>query len=320
MPLVTRKSLFSLGLLASAAVVFAGAFLWSGLYDIGADDHHTRPVYAALETLRDRSIARRAKSLSVPDLTDVALIRQGAGNYDAMCSGCHLAPGKAPTELSRGLYPAPPNFSRGRLNSPAHHFWAIKHGVKASGMPAWGSSMEDRYIWGLVALVQLLPELDTAQYRALVASSAGHSHGGAEAGHTEASAHSHHGEADGAAPVAVVEKFGAALAKGDLAAAESLLDPQVLILESGGAEQSRAEYMGHHAGADAEFLRAATMRPGRRRVGVEGDLAWVGSESELHAREDGKPVTLLSTETMVLRRHDGAWRIVHIHWSSRPVT
>jgi ketosteroid isomerase-like protein/mono/diheme cytochrome c family protein len=330
MPFVTRKSLFALGLLAVAAAVAGGAFLWSGLYDIGADDHHTRPVYAALETLRDRSIATRANSLTVPDLTDVALIRQGAGNYDAMCSGCHLAPGKKPTELSRGLYPAPPNFSRGRLNSPAHHFWAIKHGIKASGMPAWGTSMEDRYIWGLVALVQRLPDLDAAQYQALVTSSQGHSHGGGEAEHSEAPAHSpdrdhhEHGMAateatsEDAAPVAVVERFGAALAKGDLATAESLLDPQVLILESGGAEQSRAEYMGHHAGADAKFLRAATVHPGRRRVSVGGDLAWVGSESELHAHEGGKPITLLSTETMVLRRHDGAWRIVHIHWSSRP--
>src|SRR5687768_1144959 len=189
MPFVTRKSLFSLGLLVGLAAALAAGFLWSGMYDIGADDHHTRPVYAALETLRDRSIATRAKALSVPDLTDAALIRQGAGNYDAMCIGCHLAPGKPPTELSRGLYPAPPNFSEGRLNSPAHHFWAIKHGIKASGMPAWGTSMDDRYIWGLVALVQRLPELDAAQYRALVAASEGHSHGGGESEHAEAPAH-----------------------------------------------------------------------------------------------------------------------------------
>lgn len=336
MPLVTRKSLLSLGLLALAAFVLAGAFLWSGLYDIGADDHHTRPVYAALETLRDRSIATRAKALTVPDLTDAALIRQGAGNYEAMCSGCHLAPGMQPTELSAGLYPAPPNFTRGRLNSPAHHFWVIKHGIKASGMPAWGKSMDDRYIWGLVALVQRLPQLDAAQYRALVTGSEGHSHGGGETGESEEHAHAHdqadepgHAHAmaateatsaDGAGAVAVVEQFGAALAKGDLPAAEALLDPQVLILESGGAEQSRAEYMGHHAGADAKFLRNAEVHPGKRRVRVEGDLAWVGSESELHAHENGKPITLLSTETMVLRRHDGAWRIVHIHWSSRPST
>ena len=328
---LSKKPLLALGLFALTAVVLAGGFLWSGLYDIGADDHHTRPVYAALETLRDRSIAARAKALTVPNLSDAALIRQGAGNYDAMCSGCHLAPGMKPTELSSGLYPAPPNFTLGRLNSPAHHFWVIKHGIKASGMPAWGKSMDDRYIWGLVALVQRLPQLDVAQYRALVAESEGHSHGGGETAASDQSEPAHeHGEhehtmpatastsAEGADAVGVVERFGAALAKGDLRTAESLLDPEVLILESGGAEQSRAEYMSHHAGADAKFLRGAEVHPGRRRVRVEGDLAWVGSESELHAHDAAKPIALLSTETMVLRRHDGVWRIVHIHWSSRP--
>lgn len=29
-------------------------------------------------------------------------------------------------------------------------------------------------------------------------------------------------------------------------------------------------------------------------------------------------MTLLSTETMVLERNGADWRIVHIHWSSRP--
>jgi ketosteroid isomerase-like protein len=44
----------------------------------------------------------------------------------------------------------------------------------------------------------------------------------------------------------------------------------------------------------------------------------VGTESELHASKDGKPITLLSTETMVLKNTPNGWRIVHIHWSSRP--
>jgi hypothetical protein len=46
-------------------------------------------------------------------------------------------------------------------------------------------------------------------------------------------------------------------------------------------------------------------------------LARVASESELRLQQDGKPVTLLSTETLVLRRGVSGWRIVHIHWSSR---
>jgi len=136
MPFVTRKTLLGLGLLSIIGAVAAGGFVWLGIYNIGADDTHTRPVYALLQTVRERSITHRAKSIPVPDLSDPALIRQGAGNYSAMCSGCHLAPGIEETELSKGLYPAPPDFTKTQVNDPAHHFWVIKHGIKASGMAA----------------------------------------------------------------------------------------------------------------------------------------------------------------------------------------
>lgn len=182
MPFMTRKSLLGLGLLAGAGLVVAGGFVWSGIYNIGADDTHTKPVHALLQALREQSINQRAKSIEVPNLTDPALIRQGAGNYNAMCVACHLAPGIKETELSKGLYPSPPALTRAEVSDPAHHFWVIKHGIKASGMPAWGKSMQDKYIWGMVAFLQQLPKLDEAQYEAMVASSGGHSHGGGESG------------------------------------------------------------------------------------------------------------------------------------------
>ena len=124
--------------------------------------------------------------------------------------------------------------------------------------------------------------------------------------------------AEASAAVAVAERFGAALAAGDLATVESLLDRDVLILESGGAERSREEYLGHHAKSDAQFLKGTHSQLTRRRARVEGDLVWIGSESELHASRDGKPLTLLSTETMLVRNTADGWKIVHIHWSSRP--
>ncbi len=105
-----------------------------------------------LSTARDRSIAVRSRDIKVPDLSEEALIRAGAGNYNAMCIGCHLAPGIAGTELSNSLYPAPPNLSKlGVDGNPAAAFWIIKHGIKSTGMPAWGKSMADPYIWGMVA-------------------------------------------------------------------------------------------------------------------------------------------------------------------------
>lgn len=179
MPFVTRKSLLTLSVLSGIAVVAIAGFVWSGVYNVGADDHHTRPVYALMESMRKRSIEVRASKLKLPDLNTQARIVQGSGNYNAMCMGCHLAPGMAATELSKGLYPAPPDLTKKTVDA-AEAFWVIKHGIKASGMPAWGKSMGDEYIWGMVAFLEQLPKLDAQEYQALVASSAGHQHGGGE--------------------------------------------------------------------------------------------------------------------------------------------
>lgn len=190
---IAASAVIAVGALTLLAVGVIG-FVRAGVYNIGADDPHYPVTYALLEQLREASIKKRAAQLTPPrDLMSEARIRQGAGNYNAMCMGCHLAPGTAPTELSKGLYPAPPNLTKQTVDS-AQAFWTIKHGIKASGMPAWGTSMGDEYIWNMAAFLQRLPKLDKAGYDALVASSGGHSHGGGETG--EGAEH-HHDEGEG---------------------------------------------------------------------------------------------------------------------------
>lgn len=329
-------------------------WVWSGIYNVAADVPHSRPVTALLDVLRERSIAVRASGIEVPPLDDDALIRAGAGNYDAMCSGCHLAPGMAETELSRGLYPTPPNLAQTGIADPAAAFWVIKHGVKASGMPAWGRSMEDAHIWGMVALLRALPEMTPQHYRTQVADSEGHSHGGGETGHGPAAgesspdrqalpdgaaspreghdddhAHNHDNhqstrEPQGSAaasgsPRAVAQALHAALAAGAASAVEALLDPQVLILESGGAERSRAEYAAHHMSSDMAFLKNAQYTLVRQGGDSVGDLAWVASEARIESRDGEVSVNLASTETLVLKHGVEGWKVVHVHWSSRPI-
>lgn len=117
--------------------------------------------------------------------------------------------------------------------------------------------------------------------------------------------------------VKVVDAFSAAIKAVKLDEAEKLLDPQVLILESGSSERSRDEYMQSHAIADAAFLQNAKQQLRYRQAQVEGNVAWVATESTLDAVQNGKPIMLLSTETMILKKTDAGWKIVHIHWSSR---
>ena len=155
---------------AAALVAVAGlyAFAYSGIYDMGADSHHTKPVATFISVLRERSIKRRAKDLVVPNLEDPALMLQGAGHYAAMCTGCHLAPGKAENEMRPGLYPRPPNLSRFAPDA-RDAFWVIKHGIKMSAMPAWGSTHDDPTIWSMVAFLQKMHAMSPAQYQDMVA-------------------------------------------------------------------------------------------------------------------------------------------------------
>ena len=147
----------------------AGAFAYSGLYNIGADDHHWSVTYNALQTVRDRSIHMRSEHIKVPDLNDPQLILKGAGQYAAMCTGCHLRPGENNSELRAGMYPQPPNLSQVHVD-PQDAFWVIKHGIKMSAMPAWGvAGHDDPTIWSMVAFVEKLPGMTTAQYKAIVA-------------------------------------------------------------------------------------------------------------------------------------------------------
>ena len=72
---------------------------------------------------------------------------KGAGEYAEMCSGCHLAPGMKRTEISQGLYPRAPELRRKTDLTPAEQFWIVKHGVKMTGMPAWGVTHDDELLW-----------------------------------------------------------------------------------------------------------------------------------------------------------------------------
>ena len=118
-------------------------------------------------------------------------------------------------------------------------------------------------------------------------------------------------------PADVVVAFHAALAAGDSAGAVALLDPAVVIFESGGAEQSVAEYAGHHLPADMAFSAATARTIEDQQVHVAGDMALVLTRSRTTGTFRDRPVDARGMETMVLRRTPAGWRIVHVHWSSR---
>lgn len=167
-----------IGALATAALVTAGIYVAGGWYDFGADSAHWKISEAMIETVRDRSIARRSDGIDVPDLTDQQLILKGAGQYAAMCTQCHLSPIDKVSDIRPGLYPQPPELSKIRVD-PREAFWVTKHGIKMTAMPAWGRGHDDATIWSIVAFVNKLPDLSADEYRKFVAMAPPDGHGDA---------------------------------------------------------------------------------------------------------------------------------------------
>lgn len=120
-------------------------------------------------------------------------------------------------------------------------------------------------------------------------------------------------------PAATVQRFHAALAAGDSAAALSLLASDAVILETGEIE-TREEYRAHHLPADIEFAKATTHEPGTPTVTVRENVAWVSSVGRITGTFRSRALDVSSAELVVLTRTHEGWRIAAVHWSSRSRT
>ena len=159
------------------AVLGVIGFAYSGLYDVSASSTHSGLTNWLLSTTSHASVERRAAAVDVPDLDDEALVFAGINDFDSMCIGCHGAPGKSPAAVGQGLNPSAPDLaeSAGEM-TPAELFWVTKHGIRMTGMPAWGATHDDGSIWPVIAFMTKLPGLDEAGYLEMLNAAMGHGH------------------------------------------------------------------------------------------------------------------------------------------------
>lgn len=147
-------------------IVFAGV-IFSGTYNVAADQPHAGIVKMLLDVTRSRSIQVRLDNIDPPgDLGSPERIERGGRLYGTNCAGCHLGPGQQETAFFKGLNPQPPKLALHRGNHGSRQqYWVIKHGIRMTGMPAWGITKTDEQLWDLTAFVRRLPEMSPEAYR-----------------------------------------------------------------------------------------------------------------------------------------------------------
>lgn len=145
-----------------------------------------------------------------------------------------------------------------------------------------------------------------------------HDHGDIKDDKDAAEKPSHdHPDAVRSDPGLVADALYAALRTGDENAVEKILAEDVLILEGGHAQSSRADYMGGHMKSDMAFLPNVNSTTLDRKVSQAGDLAWVITHSRTQGSYRDKEIDELSREMLVMK-HDGHnWRVTLIHWGEK---
>ena len=165
-----KYSLGTIGVLILAGIAGAFGFVYSGLFDIAANDPHWPVTYRIMETVRVRSIQAHAAGITPPpDLGSTTRIVAGTAHFANHCQSCHSAPGVAAEDMADGMYPKPPVLTDvAKRFTPGELFWILKNGIKMSGMPSWEDHGDDE-LWNAVAFLEAMPNLTEAEYSKLVA-------------------------------------------------------------------------------------------------------------------------------------------------------
>jgi len=158
-----------IGALAIIAAVGAAVFFFGGFYSVAENEDNPAIVDWALASIRGASVAGHATETPPTSLDDSATVKAGARAYATIgCVNCHGGPPNANwAKWSEGLKPVPADLKvMAKERTASQLFWAIKNGIKFTGMPSFGlAGASDEQIWSIVAFIKKVPTMSDEDYK-----------------------------------------------------------------------------------------------------------------------------------------------------------
>ncbi|HKI48695.1 MAG TPA: cytochrome c [Desulfobacteria bacterium] len=162
-----KNYFFGIATIIVLILVGGAVFIWSGVYNTGADVPHWKITYLLLEEARDRSISHYSRDIKAPSPKGEAALETGFDHFHEMCRLCHGAPGFERREFAEGLYPSPPLLDSDKVQKELGYvelLWVVTNGLKMTGMPSFSKTHTDDQIRDIVAFVEHLPDLGPKGY------------------------------------------------------------------------------------------------------------------------------------------------------------
>lgn len=157
--------------LIGLVVAVGGVIVWTGAYNVAATEPHYAMTISLFATARDRAISVRANGIATPSgWPESADLKKGFRSYHEMCVVCHAAPGMKGSVIRQGLNAEPPKLTEDRVQqkTDAELVWVITHGIKMSGMPAFGPTHTEEEIWAVTAFLRRLASMQPTEYQELL--------------------------------------------------------------------------------------------------------------------------------------------------------
>lgn len=156
---------FILGIITIIVVGFVIALIVAqfGLMPTNADATPSAFETKIASNALDAAMERHAPHDKNPvPVTDDNLI-DGIKTYSMNCAVCHGDLDYKPSVLEHSMYPPPPQLVLNPMDDPEWHInYAIRTGVRYTGMPAWGKALNSDDIWKVTAFLSRVDKLPPA--------------------------------------------------------------------------------------------------------------------------------------------------------------
>jgi mono/diheme cytochrome c family protein len=153
---------FLVGMFFAAVVILVGTYLFfkRGYVSTEADQAPSAFESNLAMSAMDASIDRHAPDLKNPVQPTDENLAEGAKIYLNNCAGCHGMPSSPDSQFGRSFYPPVPQFFKDAPDmSDNQNFYVIQHGIRWTGMPAWGRTLSEQQIWTVVTFISRVNKL-----------------------------------------------------------------------------------------------------------------------------------------------------------------
>lgn len=158
-----RSWAWRIGAIAAVALVAGATYLGVAIARHGFSAREKPSWLEELLARNARKIATPtgARALKNPIAPTPENLAAAQAHWVDHCALCHGLDGSGNTPIGRNLYPPAPDMKDAAVQnlSDGELYYIISHGVRFTGMPAWGGLHSEAETWQLVSFIRRLPHL-----------------------------------------------------------------------------------------------------------------------------------------------------------------